>query len=288
MTLSALEGFYWVGREGGYTAAAQSMPYGISQPAVYKQVRKLERELGTKLVEKAAHGRVVMTPAGERLHAFCAPFFAELPLVEQEIRHGDTLGRLRIDTSSGVLKGALTDVLRGVSKLSSNLEISVHEHNHVDFNRLASGKSDIVVDYVDVVPKGLVSWVVASSAPFLIAPESSRAMTPKALRGATFVAYDRALPHYAIQQSGLLRLGFEPGRLIYASSADSIVSMVSGGLGFSIVPWFDARGPVGRSVRIRKVGNKSDRYSIHAVCRKTMSDSKALQTFLSQFPETSI
>ena len=48
--LHQLEGFYYTGLTGGYARAAAAMPYPITEPAVYQQVRKLERSLGKPLV----------------------------------------------------------------------------------------------------------------------------------------------------------------------------------------------------------------------------------------------
>ncbi len=62
--LSRLEGFYWVGRTGGYASAARAFPYPITQPAVHQQVRKLEGEIGQRLFERVARGKMRLTPAG--------------------------------------------------------------------------------------------------------------------------------------------------------------------------------------------------------------------------------
>ena len=49
MELSRFEGFYWVGRTGGYASAARAMPRAISQPAIYQQVKRLEDDCGIDL-----------------------------------------------------------------------------------------------------------------------------------------------------------------------------------------------------------------------------------------------
>src|SRR5205807_2581666 len=74
---------------GGYAAAAEAMPYAITAPAVYQQVRKLERALGKALVRQASARRTVLTPEGRILHTFVAPFFAGLPAVVDGIQRGE-------------------------------------------------------------------------------------------------------------------------------------------------------------------------------------------------------
>src|SRR5438045_2523372 len=89
--LHQLEGFYFTGLTGGYTRAAQAMPYPISEPAVYQQIRKLERALGVPLVVKAKPRGTVLTPEGRRLHEFVRPFFTGLPGLLESIRRREAL-----------------------------------------------------------------------------------------------------------------------------------------------------------------------------------------------------
>ena len=62
MELRQLAYFEAVVRHGGFSRAAQQLQ--IAQPAVSAQVRRLERELGTTLLERTTR-RVALTPAGE-------------------------------------------------------------------------------------------------------------------------------------------------------------------------------------------------------------------------------
>ncbi|WP_027086966.1 LysR family transcriptional regulator [Cohnella panacarvi] len=80
MNLHALRVFYYVARIGNVTKASEELH--ISQPAVTQHIRKLEQELGIKLVHPAGRG-VGITYAGEELHRMASKLFA----VEQEIEH---------------------------------------------------------------------------------------------------------------------------------------------------------------------------------------------------------
>ncbi len=94
--LHRLEGFYRVAVAEGYSRAAKSFPYPITQPGIHQQVKKLELELGARLFRRVAKDRVGLTRAGRHLFEFCAPFFERLPLVVDELRSG-TLGTLRVE-----------------------------------------------------------------------------------------------------------------------------------------------------------------------------------------------
>ena len=139
--LAQLEGFYWVARCQGYTRAAAAFPYPITQPAVHKQVAKLERELGARLFERVARDRVVLTPAGARLYDFAAPFFAGLPDVAQQISTASYGGTLRVETSGLVLRYLLPGWIRRLVRNRPDIEISLTEHHIADTARLHRGET---------------------------------------------------------------------------------------------------------------------------------------------------
>ena len=83
MNVHHLELFYYVAKHGGISPAVRHMPYGIQQPAVSGQILQLEETLGTKLFNRRPFA---LTPPGERLYAFIAPFFGQLGNVDAELR----------------------------------------------------------------------------------------------------------------------------------------------------------------------------------------------------------
>jgi DNA-binding transcriptional LysR family regulator len=106
--LPYLDVFYAVCAEGGFTAAADRL--GCTQPAVSYQVRALERAMKTKLIERGGR-RVLLTPAGERLRAFCQDFFTELARVRAEFASGHRLEPLRLGSASGFGRYVLVPAL---------------------------------------------------------------------------------------------------------------------------------------------------------------------------------
>ncbi len=86
MNVHHLELFYHVAKHGGISRAVRRMPYGIQQPAVSGQLRRLEEDLGVRLFERAPFR---LTRAGEKLYAFVEPFFGRLDAVAGELRAGE-------------------------------------------------------------------------------------------------------------------------------------------------------------------------------------------------------
>lgn len=63
-SLTQLRAFEAAGRHASLTRAAQEL--SVTQSAISRQVRELEREVGQRLFRRTAHG-IVLTPAGRRL-----------------------------------------------------------------------------------------------------------------------------------------------------------------------------------------------------------------------------
>jgi DNA-binding transcriptional LysR family regulator len=84
-----------IGEEGGFTAAADRL--GYSQPAVSQLVRRLERRLGTPLVERSGRS-VRLTEAGKVLSRHAVTVLAAIEAAKEEVASNDGLrdGRVRV------------------------------------------------------------------------------------------------------------------------------------------------------------------------------------------------
>jgi LysR family nitrogen assimilation transcriptional regulator len=85
METRALRYFQTVAECGSYSRGAELLR--ISQPAVSRQIGKLEAELGAKLFTRNGHG-VSLTGAGQTLLERCQAVLRELEQTKQEIRNG--------------------------------------------------------------------------------------------------------------------------------------------------------------------------------------------------------
>lgn len=255
MQLQRLEGFYWVARERGYARAARAFPYPITQPAVHQQVKKLESELEVRLFERVAKDRLRLTAAGERLFAFCAPFVEQLEGVIEEIRSETHGGTLRIDTSTLVLRELLPEWLRALRARRPDIQVDVEETSVPSVERLVSGACHVAIDFCEAVPPECDAQRVATSYAFLVIPSdhpAARHTNAAALRNEPFVSYHPSLPHHALQMAAVRERIGVPSRTLSASSADAILALVRAGLGFSVIPWLDQRGPRIQGVTARR------------------------------------
>jgi DNA-binding transcriptional LysR family regulator len=118
-----LELFFHVAKNEGISQAVRNMPYGIQQPAVSGQLLQLEEFLGTKLFNRRPFA---LTPAGEELYGFIAPFFANLGRMSEKMR-GELGQQLRLAASATVLRDHLPDLFQILRKQFPRLKLALRE-----------------------------------------------------------------------------------------------------------------------------------------------------------------
>ncbi len=107
MNVHHLELFYHVAKNGGVSAAARAMPYGIQQPAISAQILQLEDALGVTLYQRRPFQ---LTREGQALYDFIMPFFSGLTEMGERLRGGGEK-RLRIAAAEVVQRDYLPELL---------------------------------------------------------------------------------------------------------------------------------------------------------------------------------
>jgi DNA-binding transcriptional LysR family regulator len=123
MNIHHLELFYHVARHGGISAAVRHMPYSIQQPAMSSQIRQLETHLGVRLFERQPFQ---LTPEGEKLIAFAAPFFDQVDAVGASL-HARARVQLRISASELVLRNHMPAVIQRVKRKHPGLRLVMRD-----------------------------------------------------------------------------------------------------------------------------------------------------------------
>lgn len=125
---------------GGFTAAGRRL--ALTKGAVSKAVGRLERHLGTRLLNRTTR-RVAPTEAGETLLAYCRSVVQQADAAEQH------LGRLR-DVPRGLLRITAT-VSFGVARAAPLLAGLAERHPHLQVAlQLDDRVADLVGDRFDV------------------------------------------------------------------------------------------------------------------------------------------
>src|SRR6476469_4345877 len=125
---------------GGFTAAGRRL--ALTKGAVSKAVARLERHLGTRLLNRTTR-RVAATEAGEALLAYCRTVVQQADAAEQH------LGRLR-DVPRGLLRITAT-ISFGVARVAPLLAGLVERHPELQVAlRLDDTVADLVGDRFDI------------------------------------------------------------------------------------------------------------------------------------------
>lgn len=126
--------FLTVADQGGFTKAASVL--GITQPSVSQNIAELEKQLGTKLVDRL-RSEVVLTPAGRIFRDYAEKILAQYSESCQVLaRFPDT--KVRITASEEVFDYLVDDLL------SDFLQV----HQEVTFERAFIGDCDLRITLV--------------------------------------------------------------------------------------------------------------------------------------------
>ncbi|MTI08136.1 LysR family transcriptional regulator [Roseibium denhamense] len=108
--LSALTSFVQAIRLGSFSAAASDL--GVSQPAVSQQVRALEEDIGTRLINRTTR-RLSLTEAGERYYAYACDIVERIAEADRSVQSTDAQmsGRLTVSLPYGFAETVLADFL---------------------------------------------------------------------------------------------------------------------------------------------------------------------------------
>lgn len=129
LDLASLRVFDAVARLGSFTAAAGEL--GLSQPAVSYQIRRIEDEIGTKLLRRLHRG-VALSDAGQRLHRAARAGIEGIDDAVRDIRRRSRTPAVRIYTDYGFAALWLMPRVADFRKLHPEVEVHVVASQDLD------------------------------------------------------------------------------------------------------------------------------------------------------------
>lgn len=237
MNVHHLELFYYVARHGGIMPAVRNIPYGIQQPAVSAQVAQLEEFLGVTLFQRRPFS---LSPEGEKLYTFIAPFFSNLDKIAAEFQGGQAR-HFRIGASTIILRDHLPQLLQGVHKKFSGLKVSLREGFPAQLeDLLAKDEVDLVITLIERKPSGGLQSEILLELPLVLLVEKNSPLksADDLWKRDKITESLICLPsHEALTKHFLARLqemGVEWFPTVEASSVDLIETYVANGLGIGL------------------------------------------------------
>lgn len=230
-------------RHGSFSAAADELSF--TQSAVSQQVAALEREAGTRLVERGSRG-VRLTEAGRALVVHADAVLARLDDAEQELAAiaGLRGGRLRLASFQSAGAALVPDAIRLFSERYPDVELSLAEAEPYDsIPRMKAGDFDLAVifDYPtlpaedeEIEQVHLLDDVMHACLP-IGHPLADRArLRLENLAGESWVNGVRVCGEFVVQ--ACTEAGFEPQVKLESNDYATMQGLVAAGVGVTLLP----------------------------------------------------
>ncbi len=239
-SLNSLLVFHEVAKHKSFSKAAEGL--FISQPAVTKHVKELERKVGLGLIQRRKGG-FALTEAGKIIFKYTHKISSHLMEIENLLENikKDYQGILKIGTTESYSKGLMPKLLSGFQTSFPFMKIALDVGNSEEIEKSLRGyKNDL----------GLIAGTKMSprfeSIPFLreelvliVSPNHSLAkkqvVSLKELGRYPLIIRAKGSTTREIILQALKEAGIHPSLLIEAGSSEFIKQWVSEGKGVSII-----------------------------------------------------
>ncbi len=247
MELRHLRYFVAVGENLHFGRAADKLH--ISQPPLTRQIQQLEQELGVTLFART-NRRVELTSIGEQFMAEAKPLLAQFDSLKHHVSESAAgrLGKLSIGFISVADYHVLPSLLREFQSSYPNVTLNLREATtDLQLEALRNGEIDIGIVLAPLIDASLqfqplFQEELVAVLPASIAGNNSRDLqapiSVKALAEQPFVMFPRhSAPGLHDAITGVCdRAGFAPHVGQEAIQMQTIISLVSVGMGVALVP----------------------------------------------------
>ena len=239
--LKPLRAFCQTVRLGSVSRAAEAL--FLSQPAVTLQLQALEREMGTRLLERSGR-RLVMTREGEALYELARPLvegFEGLDVAFRERIRGMDAGELNVAPGSSTILYLLPPIVEAFRAAHPEVRLNLHNVTGASgLELLRSDAVDLAVGSMLDVPADLDYAPLARFEPMLITPPDHPLAHRKTLDLHDLSPYGLILPPQRLTTYRMVDLVFQRHRVPYTVALEVggwevIKQYVAMGLGISIV-----------------------------------------------------
>ena len=241
MELRPLRSFIAAAEDGNISKAAQRLH--LTQPALSRQIKGLEDELGITLLERGAHS-FSLTPVGELLLREGRLLLERADLLEQRVRAAAKAQTIRVGYSPSLSAGILSPAIEAFTQRhpKARIELSDLSSNEM-VEGLQKGTLDVIVTVAPLREVPEITWITVQQQDWRVAlprlhPLQSKAtLTPADLNDQRLVVYNqREYPDYWAGIAGWFKQQKINARI--ASECDGVTSLIAAveaGIGIAIV-----------------------------------------------------
>jgi len=256
MEWQQLLGFYQVAKLGSFTKAAEATYR--TQSALSQQVKALEDELGTPLLERLGRRRLKLTPAGDKLWAFAQGLLAQWDRLQEELRalQGRSQGPLSLAAPFTTLYHLLPQALLAYLKEYPQVELTLLDRSQASvFTLVKDGDIDFGLALESLVPRDLAArrWQPVDTV--LLAPVGHPLTRGRRVTWRQIAAYPLIVPprghesgHRRLLEDQFRKLGLSCRIILESSNVELSALYVETGLGLAFATL--ARGLPRRPPRV--------------------------------------
>ena len=240
MNPALLRAFVAVAEHGGFTSAARAI--GVSQPAVSRAVRELERSVGFELLERAPKG-IRLTRAGESFLLNAREVLGSIRSAEEAVAALGGLGhgRLHIGASTTIATYVLPAFIGRFLEAHPAVDVRLDSaHTRGIAQMLLDYHLDIALTEAPVQDERIQArrWrtdhlVAVASPEHPLA--SQRRIPPTALAIELLLLRERESGTRTIVLEGLAAAGVLPGRTMEIDGPEAIKQIAAAGRGIAVV-----------------------------------------------------
>ena len=234
-----MKAFYTIVEEGNISHAAQRL--GIAQPALSRQMKKLEEDLQVKLFERGSR-RIRLTEAGRVLHGRVERILGMVELAEREIKEigSGAKGSIRLGTITSSGAFILPELLEKYHNLYPQVTFEIYEAEGARvLEQLDSGLIEIAITRTQV-DSAIYETLVLPNEPLVMVMNKNQVCGKSKDKVKLIDLKDEALiiplRWKTIFTANCRREGFEPQIMCVSDSIVQNLLMVKMNLGISMVP----------------------------------------------------
>lgn len=241
MTFYQLTYFSKVAGTHSISRAAEELH--VTQPAVSKQIKALEEELGTRLLDRIGK-RVHLTRAGEALLAHAERILRSVQEARTAVHDlsAECSGELVVGTSDHISIHRLPDVLKAYITAYPRVELKLRCHrSETILDMVLHNTVDIGVITLPPASGNLVAKVIWPDPMSLVLPRGHALQALKTVRLKDMASYPMILPEEGTTTRQAIDAAFarkkvSPKVAMEVAYLETIKGLVKAGLGMSLLP----------------------------------------------------
>ncbi|PEJ21532.1 LysR family transcriptional regulator [Bacillus pseudomycoides] len=285
--LRQLEYFVAVSNELHFTKAAEKL--NISQPSLSQQIRALEHEIGMPLFDRIGK-KISLTEAGRILLSHSKKVFHEVEQAYAAIQdlNGLQQGKLTIGALLTTVNYLLPPAILNFNALYPNIELSVLGLRTGEIReKLLQNELDIGITFLPVQDKEIISIPLYQNELTLVVPTNHEltqhtTVTMGVLQKYPIILLPKNFFLTQLIRSHCQNFNFTPKPILEISTMESLIHMVSKGMGITVLPKPYIDFLQSNSIQAIKIKNHTATIEIGIIYRKDKYMCAATRMFIEQ------